>query len=797
MWFFRLIRQFFFFIDKIVFNLIPLVYDFLLDIARTSILTQADILDMANRVYKLLAIFMIFKVTFSLIMYTVNPDDFSDKNKGISKLGTNIIISLSLLILTPYVFSYAYQIQTIILEDNSLAVLIFGDEISNTNESFINSAGDKMAYITMAPFFTPDSSIDGLHECAQLTTRDSIGKIVFNSECSGLDANFKATGDKDSLQALTKDNDEFSEQALINYVAGVTVGNLGLMFREEMAVATYEIPDGENEGEQVFVMEYKSLFSTAVGIVVLLLLISFCLDVALRSVKLAFLQLVAPIPIISYVDPKSGKDGMFKKWYEMCFKTYISLFIRLLAMYFATYIISRVDSMVDIIDGSYVSNLLVKIVVIIGVLMFAKQLPNILEGLGIKLDGAGKGKFTLNPLRKVQNEALGGGLLKKPNDALANFAKDGFGLKTGAKKIAAGLDAKRNGKSFKSGAARVRGGFGKWHDKMMETWAPYSHEAAKRRREGIENLSLRDKYDHLGRRFMKSDGKMDTEKLKASFKNNDYLRSYETVADKKGKMFEAQAKADAYRSAIRDGKLVGKERIALARELGLTDDASDSALIQSLNKYEGTAKKQYDAAEARHAEYKKMHPEDALLEDSFDYYDKMTSGVSFISPYTGSSGSNSEGGNPASPSTGGGSSTSGSPDLSGGSDNPQPPTPPSPVRSGGDQDYGSPADDIAEQGRQNRENRIEEIEREIEQIKEAIAESKRRIDEQIEKAEEQIKVHERALYNEPDRNRKDYYQSKIDELKDKIDRWNKDFEDYKADLERRMQNLREELVALQ
>ena len=62
MWFTKLIKQFFFWIDKIVYNFIPAIYDLLLDIARTSILTQADIADMADRIYKLLAIFMIFKV---------------------------------------------------------------------------------------------------------------------------------------------------------------------------------------------------------------------------------------------------------------------------------------------------------------------------------------------------------------------------------------------------------------------------------------------------------------------------------------------------------------------------------------------------------------------------------------------------------------------------------------------------------------------------------------------------------------------------------------------------------------
>ena len=135
MWFSKLVRQFFFLMDKTIYNFIPTIYGLLTDIARTSILSQADLASVADRIYKLLAVFMVFKVTFSLIMYVVNPDDFSDKSKGISKLGTNIVISLGLLILTPYIFSYAYQLQTIILEDNSLGTLIFGNEEEENNNT--------------------------------------------------------------------------------------------------------------------------------------------------------------------------------------------------------------------------------------------------------------------------------------------------------------------------------------------------------------------------------------------------------------------------------------------------------------------------------------------------------------------------------------------------------------------------------------------------------------------------------------------------------------------------------------
>lgn len=475
-WFQKLMKQFFFGIDQVVYNAISSIYDLLISIARTSVLTQADILDMADRIYKLLAIFMIFKVTLSLITYVVNPDDFSDKNKGISKLSVNIVISLGLLILTPYIFNMAYRLQTIILEDNSLATLIFGQKKGeeDTSGNFINTAGDEMAYIAMSAFFTPNTSITEFQNCIELTGED--GK--FNEKCSGLyNKDYKKTGDQtNTMASLTTDNGgTFPLNALQNYVAGVNNENFGLMFRQEMAVATVG-DDSE------FVMDYKYIFSTVVGVVIVLLLISFCMDVAIRSIKLAFLQLIAPIPILSYVDPKSGKDGMFKKWYQLCFKTYLSLFIRLLALYFAVYIIEKVSDMklVDVIDGSYQTHAFIYIFVIIGALMFAKDLPKILEGLGIKLDGGGK--FTLNPLKKFEESAAGGkavtgavgGMIAgiPRGNLLSGALRGGF-----ANKGFKGGFAKQADVNRKIGEARMNGA-GFWGSRMAGVASAFGMENA-------------------------------------------------------------------------------------------------------------------------------------------------------------------------------------------------------------------------------------------------------------------------------------------------------------------------------
>jgi len=403
LWFRKLLITFFASLDRSIYNFISTLYDLLLTIARTSILSQGQISDFADRIYMLLGAFMLFKVAFSLITYVVNPDDFADKSKGLASLGKNAVISLCMLVLVPYVFRAAYELQTIILEDNVIARVILGTGEEGEDNSYLNSAGDTMAYMTMLPFFTPNTSIVSLHECTILTID---GKI--NEECFGLahDASGNIIYENNSNKGLVY----VAKNLLIyNYATGIEKQNFGLMFRNDLAVYTMWCGDGDDnecsDQDSTFVMDYKWPWSTVVGVIVCLILISFCMDVAVRSVKLAFLQLIYPIPVISYIDPKSGKDGFFKKWYKMCFSTYLSLFLRLAALYFAVYIISEVGSLTDVITGASINNGFVMIFIIIGTLMFAKQLPKLLENLGVKVDGEG---FTLNPLKKLEKDALGG-----------------------------------------------------------------------------------------------------------------------------------------------------------------------------------------------------------------------------------------------------------------------------------------------------------------------------------------------------------------------------------------------------
>ncbi len=447
MFFAKIFRRFFFSIDAVLFNFIGTLYDLLIAISRTSILTQGDIATFAARIEVLLGIFMLFKVSFSLITYVVNPDDFSDKSKGFGKLIQSSVISLVLLVLVPYIFQMAFSLQTKVLEGNILARLILGEdsEQSGVEDNFMTEAGEKMAYYVMLPFFKPNYSINlgegsDLSECINIYQKDDeTDKNVFSEECKS---------------ALTSVNENqrngMDDTDIENYSNGITEQSLGLTFRMNAAISTV----GTNSDEQ-FVIDYKSPISTVVAVIVCLLLVSFCIDIGIRSIKLAFLQLIYPIPVISFMDPKSGKDGMFSKWYKMCFSTFVSLFVRLLALYFGLYIISKVGrfGVYDVVNGSQITNGWVMIFVIIGVLMFIKQLPKILENMGIKLEG--DGKFNLNPLKRLEEGAFGGKALKKAAiglgaGGLAGAAALGSNALTGAQRL-------KNAKGFKEKAKALLG----------------------------------------------------------------------------------------------------------------------------------------------------------------------------------------------------------------------------------------------------------------------------------------------------------------------------------------------------
>lgn len=408
-WAMNAARSIFALIDRAIYSLIAIVYEILIKLSEVTIFSNEAINDFSTRAYSLLGIIMLFKVTFSFINYIVNPDQLSDKAKGAQKIIVNIIISLGLIIITPFAFTKLYELQTAILQDNIIPRFILGTE---------GGFGDGREYQI--------SEYCGEDDIASAKTDgDYISIIIFRP--------FYQL--EESKRNLNSEDREI-------YCKIGTVGTRYATVSQYLSGNIYnDAPGGTKE---IYTIDYQFFISTIVGVVVLLILISFCFDIAIRSIKLGFLQIIAPIPIISYVDPDSSKNGMFKKWLKEVGKTWADMFIRLIALFLGVYIIKYVITQGELSDlsGNPLSyKFWIDLFIIIGALMFAKKLPQLLSDiLGIKLDGG----FTLNPMKRIRDTALGG---KTITGGLKAGAAVGVGaaLGVGANTYKLASDIKKDG----------------------------------------------------------------------------------------------------------------------------------------------------------------------------------------------------------------------------------------------------------------------------------------------------------------------------------------------------------------
>lgn len=572
-WLETILRFISFWLDKLFYGFVPTIYNLLVDIANTTIFTE-DIFDtFASKVYGLLGIFMLFKVSFSILTYIVDPDAFLDKSKGFSKLISNVIITLTLLIATPWLFSQAMEIQQIILRDNILGKIF---STTSVNPNVTANAGNVMAYETFKAFY--HFNYDDYSDC----------------KATGKTQEFNGSGDCQAALGLEDDNQFDNLKNTLN--GSFNYPNID----EYMNYALLHLKDSNDE----YVMYYIPIISTLAGVALLLLLIVFCFDVALRSVKLGFLRMIAPVPIISRIDPKKGKET-FDKWVKTTIGTYLDLFIRLLAIYFAIFVITQVIDLkfVDATTGLPAEvNVFVKVFIILGALLFAKQLPQLIQDLtGIKMDG----KFTLNPLKKMSTVPIAG---------------------KAASLAVGGADSWVHGNGFMAGVKRnwnnvpLTGGDGKTSildtaDRKMRKEIKEKRDTARQRYEGLERQRKLEEQLELGRAY--------SGKTPEELYSGEYLESYNSVNEAKNKMY-------AWENYITK---VERDYQTAADQFGANSDEAIHAYkaIEEARKNYGSAKGQYEYRKTLHDSIKNQYEDFAEIENAIEAYEK-TGGKSIGEP---------------------------------------------------------------------------------------------------------------------------------------------------------------------
>ncbi len=368
-------RWFFSLLDGIVYDLFGMLLKAYFGLANVEFAGPA-INALKARIYIFVTIFMVFRVTISLLQAMVNPDVANDKKAGVGTVVSRVGISLLLLVAVP------------VLMDN----ILFGEINGRSNQEVIASIIPRL--------ILGGSANDAMNNS---DVQSNIGQHIASSALN-------------SFFTIDEECGEGEEYKLDNMKVSSIVNHVNDKCETEHKTKFYKY-------------EYSMGFSTICGVIMVIMLIGYSLDLVTRMLKLQILEILAPIPIIAYVDPGKGKDNLFSTWLKTLVSTYCEFFIKLATLYFVIFImisfIQNKDAMIPDSVGLVEKGYMI-VIVIIGLLLALQQLPQFISTLfGIKYQGMGAGLGTL--LGAAAGFAAGGltGALAGGASGMADGGKSG------------------------------------------------------------------------------------------------------------------------------------------------------------------------------------------------------------------------------------------------------------------------------------------------------------------------------------------------------------------------------------
>ena len=376
---------------KTIYPLIAYAYKLFYNIGVLRIIKNDKIEPIYQRITLILGLVMLFVITFQLIQYIMEPDNFTDKEKGFGKVMVRMIVSVVLIAVVPYIFDFAFEVQSDIMSNNLIPKIILGG--GEINENW----GNELSATVFEKFYQVNPNLDS----------------PVCDDPSGTTAERIVNANLDDLR---------------------NNGRLGTALD-----SCLNEKDKNNTNEKK--IQFDGIIAVLAGGLILWMMIMYCLDLGVRVVQLTYLQIIAPIPIIMYMLPK--KDGAFEKWTKQCLTTFLDLFIRTAIICFAVLIIDTLGaSFKDITSsvsasaqGDIVFTGLLYTCLVLGVMTFAKKAGDMLKELFPKGNAASgelgiSAKRLPEPVKRVSGAAKGfavGGAVGLVNRAASNisFARRG------------------------------------------------------------------------------------------------------------------------------------------------------------------------------------------------------------------------------------------------------------------------------------------------------------------------------------------------------------------------------------
>lgn len=426
----------FLFIDGAIFSLISSAYKIFMALAGARLFTNDMYVSIANSVYFIIGVAMLFVLSYAIIKGIIDPDKAAKGEMIGSKMVKSILIAVLGLALTPVMFNVLYQAQGIVLDNNIIGKIIFrstaydseslkytskdengNDSSTNVDvvtDDYISQIGGGYTALTMwQAFFRPsddqleNNSTEALYNAADNivgdTSRYFFEKAKTGRIIAGIAAGIAAIGlvcvevfsvgtltpvviaggtalaaggyaAYNDAQGLSKIGDKMTLAEAYAY-AGAS-GDFGCF--------SIFVPNIVKDGQ----IKYSVPMLAICGVFVLYSFVSFSIDMGVRAAKLAYYQIIAPVPLIMQVIPKFKSN--FDNYIKSVINTFLEVVVRVLVIYVVVYLIMHITDLFGSIDfkGSNLNGaetVIAMALLIIGLILFAKKAPQIITStLGIK-----------------------------------------------------------------------------------------------------------------------------------------------------------------------------------------------------------------------------------------------------------------------------------------------------------------------------------------------------------------------------------------------------------------------------
>ena len=398
----NILYELFILIDSIVYSIAAYAIQAFFAIAELDFVANGfeQISYIIGRIMILCGVFALFKLSFTLINYIIDPGKANKSAETGTKLVKNILIAIVLLVSLNLIFTSLYKFQNSIIKNNVIPKIIYGADNydSNGQEMDIKENAKKFANTIVVSLMLGGNSNENLSTSA----KNAVDRVL--------------------------------DGASINLLS------------------PYATDSGFN---------YLPFISFIVGVLVCYYFLVFAIELGIRMVKLLVLQILAPIPIIMSIDPT--QQDKLKKFGKLYSGIYLSVFIRIFTVYLAFAAISLIGNILgNISETSSGTSWLVHILLIIAIFKATKELPKLIEdalGMKLGLGDAGKGfgavlKGTIAGTAGLVGGAIAGGITGGAGGALGGAFT---GLTTGVTKGAA---AKNAVGVIGASTGAIKGGFG-------------------------------------------------------------------------------------------------------------------------------------------------------------------------------------------------------------------------------------------------------------------------------------------------------------------------------------------------